>query len=246
MFARRNVRKLSFKRLRPTAAFKARARSVTFRAKSNYQLGAPMGRPGTEEIKCFDTVLGTDNTSIALISAATTNEPAAWAAGSGLTCLNEIPIGTDFFNRVGAKSVVKSVQIKFNIVATNNTVPGSLTTVRYCLIYDRQPNGAYPAIPAILSEANAAALTLFDSGVNMTNRSRFQMIRDQFTTLDPAAGQLKHIDMFAQGRWDVEFGGNNNLITDIKSGSLLFMIFAVDDTAGPVLGQFQSRIRYWD
>lgn len=205
--------------------------------------GTTYGRTSIREVKSYDQPLVNGNLPAY-------NSPPVYgtvgAAFAGFTCLNAIGQGSAFYERVGSKIVIKTIQLNANVYcpATYSGV------VRVALVYDRQSNGAAPAITDVFNSYTFSGTSgLIDgSGINMQNRSRFQVIRDQFFNLDAAQSLFHHIKWFCKGRWEVEYKSNTGAITDIATGSLLlFAWLGIPGGAGnPVLADVVARIRYYD
>lgn len=127
------------------------------------------------EYKALDTVLS------ASAAAPTSGAALLFNPTGTITCLNLIQAGSSFYNRVGRKIHLVSLEAKFRI----NFIPGASLTVpdnllRILFIYDSAPNGAYPSIPDILQDTDQLGnnqTTVF-SGINLNYRDRFQVIRD--------------------------------------------------------------------
>lgn len=94
-------------------------------------------------------------------------------------CLNFPVQGSAPYNRVGSKLMNKSIRIRFQIVpvATN----ASTDFLRVILFYDRQTNGSAPAWADLIKSTTSAAATASNclDGINMDNRERFKVLRDQ-------------------------------------------------------------------
>lgn len=222
-------------RRRRTAA-PARARPRLPYAQAAARQAALLGRTGLSEVKSFDCVWAGGN--LVQIGPAAGAEPAA--AWAGFTEINCIPQGATVANRIGNKVVVKSIHLKASIV---NQVLANASAARIAIIYDKQPNGAFPAITDILIDQPLGAANTY-SGLNIANKSRFTMLRDQFFNLDAAQGQIHTINWYIKGRWEVEYGANAGNIGDFRTGAIyLFGIYA-----GSVinLNVGSARIRYYD
>lgn len=198
---------------------------------------------GKQEVKSFDTLVTPDAAGLPIFSG-----PPAFAepgvAFAGYTCINEIQAGNAFYNRIGSKIVVKSIALHatLNALATTPQV-----CVRVALIYDRQPNGAAPAFTDMFA-MYPGAVNAFAGGINIQNKNRFLILRDQFFTLDTAQSLVKQICIYAKGRWEVSFGPSAGNIGDIFTGSLLLV--AYHGTAVGVgaisMKDINTRVRYFD
>lgn len=122
--------------------------------------------------------------------------------------------------------------------------------VRCMVIYDRQPNGAYPAIADVLSvnDAGVAAGGVF-TGLNITNKSRFLILADKVITLDPGSGQTMYFDIYRKlPRLEAQYKASAGTIADLSTGSILLLVFEAN-TVGANIGScaaLESRIRYFD
>lgn len=115
------------------------------------------------------------------------------------------------------------------------------------MIYDRQPNGAFPAIADILYNQNAGAVE-YASGVNMTNKSRFSIIRDLRIQLDTLNNQSFLIHTYSKCNAEVEFGSDAGTVADIRTGALYVVAFTgILSGAGAMsIRNCMTRIRYFD
>lgn len=220
----------------------AAARSAASRMQARLKPSFNLGRTSRQEVKCFDVSVANPTTQLTSFAAVASAEPAT--AFAGITELNCVQQGAAFYNRIGSKIAIKSLMVDFDLQSV--TPATGIDVIRWALVYDRQPNAAFPAIADIF--ANNGGSTTSYAGVNMTNRSRFVVLRDQEVTIDPAGTQVQHIHAYIKGNWDVEFKASGNTIGDISTGSLLF-IAGTSNVVGSIYGNmanFTSRIRYYD
>lgn len=98
--------------------------------------------------------------------------------------------GTDFNNRVGRKTVAKSIYLRGSIRlnAAHNIEGNPLIEVisapqiaRMIIFIDSQPNGAAPVVGDLLTEA------LPDGQLNPNNRDRFRILKDKLFAFDSVA-----------------------------------------------------------
>lgn len=96
--------------------------------------------------------------------------------------------GASFYQRVGRRIRMKSIELRGEIQPSNgNAAAVTRQFARLLVIYDRQANGALPAVADILTGYNAAGATsstVYD-GLNMNNRDRFLVLRDRKLYLPP-------------------------------------------------------------
>lgn len=212
-----------------------------------YATPTGVGMPRSSvEVKCFDLIVNNGaQATLGLIGAVAFTEPNV-ALANGYTHL-VLPIqGATVYNRVGNKVNVKSIRIRCTLCAGASANP---CTVRTLVVYDRQANGAAPAIATILADANTGATTAV-SDINIANRNRFYVIRDQIHALDMALCFTKNIDLYAKGNWPMEFSASAGNIGDITTGSFLFIVYTVNVFgAGPTypnISNLHCRARYLD
>lgn len=198
----------------------------------------------TAEVKCCDTYVAPCSTDLHTIGDVAFAEPAT--AFNGMTCLNEVTPGSAVYSRIGSKIIIRSVQVSATVVADATTLN---TSVRCMLVYDRQPNGVAPGIFDILSALPAPTNNSMYLGINITNKSRFQVIRDQIAEITTGGGSVAVVKWFCKGRWEVEFKNNAGTIGDISTGALYLIAFqsATKHGAGNLnMHDITARIRYYD
>lgn len=200
-------------------------------------------QPGSaKEIKCFDVALTDTAAGITwALGAAAFAEPSA--AFTGITELNNILQGAGVYERIGVKILMKNIRIRGMLYAHQTT---DLCYVRLSVVYDRQPNGAAAAITDIFQDSNGAAATNIDSGVNITNKNRFTVLRDQCITFDPAHSLSCGIDWFIPCRLQTEYKASGVTIGNISTGSILLIAAAINASGYVNFTNFRSRIRYED
>jgi hypothetical protein len=209
---------------------------------ANWAMSRPLGRP-TPEIKSFDVLIAPPATSAPVVFGVSGTDPTV--AYNGLTCINEIQLGDAYYNRIGSRVTVKSVSVSFQVGLVTSTF---ITSLRWMLVYDRQVNGAYPAIGDILSinDTGVPGIVDFNAGLNMVNRSRFLVLRDQYIDEDPAHQQIHTVKDFVKGRWDCEFNSPTSAsIGVVKTGAIYMIAFGFTGGAINILN-ITSRVRYYD
>lgn len=92
-------------------------------------------------------------------------------------------LGSDYNNRIGRKTVSKSIYIRgwlfirAAVNLANTPVPAQMC--RFIIFIDSQPNGQTPAVTDLLLSAGVA------SQLNPNNRDRFRIIKDKQFVMDP-------------------------------------------------------------
>lgn len=156
------------------------ARSLQLRAYRGAQAfralqSAP--RRSTAEVKLVDNINASAGISLTLNSTAQ------------ITCINLVQSGSGFFNRVGRRIEMQSIQVTGEV---NQTETGTLYNdyARILVIYDRQTNGALPSYATIMAsyDQSGTASTNYLSGVNPDERERFLVLMDQRLVLPSCPG----------------------------------------------------------
>lgn len=229
-------------------AYAKKAKKTTVRAGAGYQAGREMTKAPKVELKAFDVAL----------TASPAHGVTAGAASAGppvFNILNAVINGAELYQRTGRKIYMKSLHLRGLFQPTGVSVEGG---ARLFVIYDSQPNAALPLIAPFLQDSNAAAATTWTSELNLTNRQRFQILRDYQVILGPTTGATTeavpdpiknsyNVDFFIKlhGLESIFNGTNGGTIADITSGSLLLM-WVVDDVATNWTFNWSSRLRYYD
>lgn len=202
-------------------------------------------RPRTE-VKCRDLNIDFDTPGTLVGVASVAGRAGDNLFDTGMVLLNPVSTGTKFSERIGSKINVKSIALQgcFKQLVDSTNV----AYARYLIVYDRQPNGAYPTIDEILRTNDTN--TDFNSGVNMVNKSRFKIIRDKRITVDSGCGLQFSVNEYCKGNWECEYGTSTNLIGDVRTGAILFVAFQAGAGTGGgaalIPTEFKSRVRYWD
>lgn len=175
------------------------------------------------------------------------------------TLLANPALGSDFNNRVGRKIRLRSLYIR-GFVATQNSLDAGFAgtqsqQMRMILLLDLQPNGAVPATADLLVTANT------QSHLNLNNRDRFVILKDETYVFDPyfasntatqsfasMSNQIKDIKCYKKLNSEMVFNGTNGgTIADINSGAL-YMFWIGSDASGANDGNaiVSTRVRYDD
>lgn len=206
---------------------------------------APVVKP---EVKAYDISLGVSSYI---------------AAGSYELLNNPLP-GTDFFSRIGRKVQPKSVHIR-GIIRPIPTLAADIApdVLRTLLVWDKQCNAATASVQDILRDANSGGSTSVLSHVNLDNRERFIILRDQHfpTTKLLVANQelwapLDQVKPSFNFDWFVKLpktlhssfnGGSSGTITDMTTGSL-FLFTILGNSANNFEWElaYTSRYRFYD
>lgn len=182
-----------------------------------------------------------------------------------LTPLNLIRVGSTFCNRIGRKIEMQSLRVSGRLDAIRTIADGEY--LRVMIVYDRQANGALPAIADVLQTTDQATAntTTSYSGINLNNRDRFVILRDErivtpavtYTAgVETNVGIIDPVHRLTNFDWYIKLKGMLTqykadsapaVIGDIATGSLLLITFG--DQASGSEGfsiALESRLRYLD
>lgn len=180
--------------------------------------------------------------------------------------LTNLVAGTNAFERIGRKVVIKSLLIKLHAAVYNPDVDHKSDTsplLRVMVINDKQANGALAAPADILCNPSGAAGS---NGLNtpylvtalpaIANRQRFQILYDKVhriatVSTAPHVTGNKLITIYKRLKLPIEYGGTVGAISEIKSNNLILAIGFTSETGNGtdnsncvVVGDY--RLRYDD
>lgn len=142
--------------------------------------------------------------------------------------------------RLGRKITMTSLLVRYSCTLATTSVGGAVA--RILIVYDKQTNGATPAITDILTNND------FTSPMNLDNTDRFTILMDELT--DPiSVGNNFSIakNRYVKMKLDSVYSTNNGDVTDIKTGGVFAFIAqtgGVTTTVGTV--DSFTRIRFLD
>lgn len=168
----------------------------------------------------------------------------AWTTAGAIAILNGVAQGTDYNQRIGRSTLLKSILFRISVGKSANNSTGS--TCRFLIFYDAQTNGAAPAVTDVLAAAS------YLSPMNLNNRDRFKILCDTYIdteayTADPiATGTFKNETktMFKKFNMECQFSGTGATVGSIATGGIFILL--ISDEANTVGYEFYSRIRYTD
>lgn len=119
--------------------------------------------------------------------------------------LNLITAGSSFFNRVGRKIEMKSVEFEFQPGVLTLSIASPVDQGRILIVYDRQTNGAIPALADVIQDTDSAGTNTSNAlaGLNLNNRDRFLIIMDKRIELP----QVTNTAGVVTNVWPNSFGG---------------------------------------
>lgn len=160
-----------------------------------------------------------------------------------VTLMNGVAQGTDYTNRVGRKFVNLTVQLEGSIQPLDVTT--GPTKCRVMVIYDKQPNGALPAITDVLSASTSNAF------MNLNNRDRFIVIANINETIGGVSNvatqsyaqspNVVNVSLYKAIKMETINDGTGATVGDIQSGSIFLL--TVGDQAPGAGGAFVGALR---
>lgn len=181
-------------------------------------------------------------------------------AGGSLTVLNDMATGDTQITRTGGQIKLTSLQFRYRI--SSNAARLSFTSVRIIVFWDRQANGANPAVagnPLVAGEHallnNAMSTDLVEAPYQYENIDRFHVLYDKIIAMNPltltgTAGTAvapvevvinKYIKLNRTTKYDTVTAG----IASINTNALYFLVLTDLATVAPA-GNGVARIYFKD
>lgn len=149
------------------------------------------GRYG-ETTKRLDTTFVADQTGGGYTPDNNPNQFITFVNPPIIQALNLVNQGTAISQRVGNKISLDHLKVTLN-ASIGGPLNTDLLPFRILVVYDRQPNGAYPLIQNILSQVDQFGVVTYNTGLfhsyelNPNNMERFSILYDQKITQPPVA-----------------------------------------------------------
>ena len=179
--------------------------------------------------------------------------------------LNGLQEGTSFYNRLGRKVCGKSLRIIGQIGQSSFETNKNPEYFRIIVVYDRQINGAFPPVSAILLNyrSNGTSATSAFSQLNMDNVDRFIILRDKkyavcnnnstdgMEQVSASAIDYKgdyNIDEYIKlGKLDTNYKGSSGAVGDISTGGLLIYLLGTEEAErNGYIFRGSCRYRFYD
>jgi len=155
---------------------------------------------------------------------------------SGAACLlNGTAQGSTENNRIGRKTQMKS--LLFNWEYTPNAPATTADVFRIFIVYDKQPNGAFPLHTDILQN------TLITTGTQLSNADRFITLWNKWYTQN-TVNQVSSGSIYIKMGLETVLSGAAGAIANFNTGSIYVMIANTSNAVGTLT--FFSRIRFID
>ncbi|AXQ66153.1 MAG: coat protein [Cressdnaviricota sp.] len=169
-----------------------------------------------------------------------TSQAVGALAAASITLLNGTATGTDFTNRIGREILMKSIYLR--LTAYNGTDQDA--SLRIMLVYDKQPNGATPAITDILTASDII------SPNNLNNKDRFTTISDKVRKISTASDRGFWHKKYKYIQYNTQYSGTTNVINSIASGALWLVLIPIINSTGASTANFvvgyTNRVRFVD
>lgn len=194
----------------------------------------------------------------------------------GAACINLVNNGAAFYNRVGNKIEMKSLEVHGCLKPFDTQTQDNMACGRILIVYDRQPSASstIPTLNQVIKSIDnvGGATSTYQDFVNIDNRDRFQILRDMKFSLPwvkytsnattDMAGTAIHIpgagDEFQVNEYIklkglcTQFSGTGTEMTPISvanvtTGSLL--VYTLGNLASDKVGwlaRLNFRLRYVD
>lgn len=173
--------------------------------------------------------------------------------------LNGTQTGSGFWNRIGSKTKMKSVQIRGTITQQATALESLL---RMIIVYDKQANGAFPSLGSILEsrdQSGGQSNTIY-SNMKTESRDRFEIIRDE-TWRAPSAtytagvqtngpnypgvdNEFEFNHFIKLGSRKATYSASTGAVSDITTGSLFVFFIATQDNVWQC--NWTARLRFYD
>lgn len=168
-----------------------------------------------------------------------------------ITLINGIAQGSDFNNRIGRRSTMRSVLLQGVTRNTDSLTQAQLA--RILILWDSQPNGALPAMTDIFTAATAT------SPLNLNNRDRFRILaewRDALGAYLDTAGAppgfvtadvSRSVYIYKRFNLETTYDGTTAAIGDIQTGAMLLVTIGNEAAAnGSHDLRASVRVRFTD
>lgn len=195
--------------------------------------------------------------------------PTFLTAGVVQQAISNMPIeGSSFYNRIGRRTRGISLEFHGEVVPTlGNAAAVPQQYARIMIIYDRQPNGALPAIGDVLLDYDHSGNTntWSFSGLNMDNRDRYVVLRDRKILLpalgingvasttgsiplfngDDKASTMIYNEYIKLGGLETQYkASSSGAIGDVATGSYIMILISNADANATAAWKLQYNARY--
>nr|WAE42178.1 MAG: capsid protein [Cressdnaviricota sp.] len=194
----------------------------------------------------------------------TTEQTNVLGATGIFTVVNVPQVGAAFYNRIGNEIEMKSLHLIGQIALTGTAPVPQFEYDRVIVVYDRQPNGAFPSASDLLTSytsSGGTSTTAYDH-LNPNNFDRFKVLADirlafnwnataALTDHEAKAKDYKgeyNINRFINLRGlSCKYKASAGTIGDVTTGALLVFTVGTSATANaPYQFVWSARLRFID
>jgi len=226
-----------------------------------------VGNKNKGELKALDTLI--DNYVGAPVAVAQGTGgifSSALSAAQSLFLLNNVGVGSAFYQRIGRKIDLKSLEFKLCLRPNAGTTGATASTggygnlspsttfapyLRILVVYDMQANGGYPTLSDVLNSVDSISnpINIGQSMINLNNRERFKILRDHEMTppvfvTDPTANPGTKLQALGgvvdEKRWDPSFSDYIKL----KGLPCQYKADAAPNPSSPTIGNLATGALY--
>lgn len=187
--------------------------------------------------------------------------------GTTQLVLNPPIEGAGFYNRIARRTRGVSLEIRGHITPTvNNANIVADQFARVMILYDRQMNGAVPAVTTVLLDYNnnGATTTTSFSGLNMDYRDRFLVLRDRKIKLpgmgvngapttaltsiyqgDLKDGLMVYHEFIRLNGLETQYKASAGSQGDIATGGFVILLISEADAGNPAPGANANPTTAW-
>lgn len=167
--------------------------------------------------------------------------------GGTVVLINGVATGTDFTNRIGRKSLMKTLLLTYQALPSTATSSPAGDVHRIIVFYDKQTNGAAPAVTDVIAVADCL------NPMQLTNRDRFKVLLDKRIPLEafvmaaaaPTVGDPKQHFFKKYLRLNLEtvYGGSAATVGSVQTGGLFILVLS---DSGTWNNKWYTRVRFVD
>jgi len=246
----------------PAEKNKGRKKTLIIR-KEDRRKKQNMKRPGYGQTKNYPEIKSVDSaitTQLCMDASAPTT--------TTMYCFNMTTTGAGFWNRIGRKILLKSLNFKLRVMPNTDgdaSVGPDEDWITVMIVYDKQCNGLFPVNGDILQSVNStgAGQTDSTSDINLNNRERFVILRRYFFNMTPYSwnGSAYNAPMLQDPTQPFAVNDYIKLnklptiykseaspptIGNISTGSLLLFCIGKYPESPAWKIEFQARLRFYD
>lgn len=151
--------------------------------------------------------------------------------------INNLAQGTTGSTRIGLSISLKSLAYHIDYRLGATPVPCSIRTI---FVWDKQPNGAAPAITDVL----AGTPPTFVSFLNISNKDRFTVLRNDVISLSPQGDQTAYLEKYVKINMQSQYSDGSSIP---QTGAVWLVAISDQATAAnqPTI-TVVARVRFFD